>query len=107
MPSQKLHTSGQTIPLEPANLDTVEGFATAHIEQLKNGKRVVVGTFKGERTFHDAHKGTSARMIYRGLVEDEGVLFRLEVPVNVRVMVRGAKFKSVGAILAWEELEND
>jgi hypothetical protein len=51
-----------------------EGFATARIEQLKGGKQVVIGTFKGERTFHDAHKGTSARMIYRGLVEDKGVL---------------------------------
>ncbi len=107
MPSQKLYTSGRTIDLAPASLDNVEGFATAHIEQLQSGKQVVVGTFKGERTFHDAHKGTSARMTFRGVVEEGEKAYRVTVPVNVRIQVRTAKFKSTGTIVAWKELEND
>lgn len=106
MTNRKLHTSARVISLKPASLDDVEGFATAHVERLQGGKKVVVvGTFKGERTFHNARKGTSARMIYRGLAEDGGVLFRVEVPVCVRIQVRGAKFKSTGTIVAWEKVE--
>lgn len=106
MTNQKLHTNARVITLKRASLDNVEGFATAHVERLQGGKKVVVETFKGERTFHNARKGTSARMIYRGLAEDGGALFRVEVPVSVRIQVRGVKFKSTGAIVVWEKVED-
>lgn len=88
-------------------MDDIDGLSKAQMEKLPDGKQAVVGTFKGLRTFHDERKGTSARMIYRGLVEDDGKLYRVKVPVNVRILIRSAKFKSADTIVAWEPIEDD
>jgi hypothetical protein len=85
-------------------MDDIQGFSTAYMEKLPNGQQIVVGTFKGERTFHAAHKGSSARMVYQGLVEDEGTLYRVEVPVAVRIQARAAKFRSDSPLTFWERV---
>jgi hypothetical protein len=93
--------------LKGAWLDDVEGFATAYVEKLPDAQQVIVGTFKGERTFHDARKGSSARMVYQGLVEDEGAFYRVEVPVTVRIQARAAKFRADGPLTFWEKISDD
>lgn len=88
-------------------MDDIDGLSKAQLERQADGKQIIVGTFKGLRTFHDERKGTSARMTFRGVVEEGEKAYRVAVPVDVRILARSAKFKSAGTILALEELEND
>lgn len=92
---------------EWAWMDDIDGFSKAQLERLPSGEQVIVGTFKGLRTFHNERKETSARMTFQGIVKEGEKAYRVTVPVDVQILPRSAKFKSAGTILEWEELEND
>lgn len=92
---------------EWAWLDDIDGFSKAHLERLPDGRQIIVGTFKGLRTFHDERKGTAARMTFQGVIEEGEKAYRVTAPVEVQITDKNAKFKSVGTILEWEQIEND
>ncbi len=106
MPEEKVYPEQQgRMSYQPAKLNKIQGFSIAHLEQRgETGQQRVVGTFKGERTFFQAHSHTSRKMTYEGFVEHEGLIFYAVVPVQVDVQVRQAKFRAVGAPAFWQRI---
>jgi hypothetical protein len=90
---------------QPAKLDKVQGFSVAHIERTgEASEQTITGTFKGERTFFQAHAHTSSEMIYEGFVENEGLIYYAVVRVHVEVQTRQAKFRAVSPPTVWHRI---
>lgn len=66
---------------EPATLNDTEGTAIATVTTSLVGSKSIRGTFKGDVEALKA--ADSSGMIYRGSVEQDGRLYRVEVPVTV------------------------
>lgn len=67
---------------EPATLNDVEGTAIASVTLSLVGSKSIRGTFKGDIEALKRAADNSG-MIYRGPVEEDEKLYRVEVPVTV------------------------
>lgn len=90
---------------QTAKLDKAMGFAIAHLETVaETGEERIVGIFKGERTFFQKYANSRRKMIYKGFVEKDSVIYYAVVPVVVEVRTRQARFVSSAAPTAWQRI---
>lgn len=90
---------------QTAKLDKATGFSVAHLESVaETGEERIVGDFRGERTFFEKYANSTRKIIYKGFVERDSVVYYAVVPVNVEVRTRQAKFVSSAAPSVWQRI---
>ena len=74
----------------------MEGFAVAHVHRTSDDELEIAGTFRTKRSLTAAMIASEGNIVYRGPVEDGGVVTEVEVPVTVRSYGKMASFQSCG-----------